>query len=162
MTADRINRWLTLGASVGVLIGIVLLVLELNQGRDMMRAQTRNELAQGVNEFLSLTISDAGLSDIVIRANRGEALMPTEAYRLNSRSELAFRYWENVHYQYRQGLYDETEFSRHRDTMVAVLARNPSLIGYWCRDRLLFSVPFMEFIDGLLEGSSCQSQSSRG
>ena len=28
MNSDRINRWLTLGANIGVLIGLVLLVIE--------------------------------------------------------------------------------------------------------------------------------------
>ena len=142
-------------ANLGVIAGIFLLVLELNQNRDLMRAQTRNELSAELNTLLGLTIGDAELSDIVVRANAGEQLAPTDAYRLNSRNELVFRYWENVHYQYRQRLYDESEFSRHRDTMAFVLAANPSLVRYWCEERLLYSVPFMEFMDGLLKERSC-------
>ena len=34
-------------ANLGVLVGILLLVYELSQTRDMTRAQTRNELSQG-------------------------------------------------------------------------------------------------------------------
>ena len=45
MESDRLTRWLTIGANVGVLIGIVLLIAELAQNRDMMRAQVRHELA---------------------------------------------------------------------------------------------------------------------
>lgn len=69
--------------------------------------------------------------------------------------ELAFRYWENVHYQYRHGLYDESEFSRHEDTMNAVIAGNPPMAKFWCLDRQLFSVPFMRFMDDMLVGISC-------
>ena len=142
-------------ANLGVIAGIFLLVLELNQNRDLMRAQMRNELASGLNAVLGLSLSNAELSDIVVRANAGEQLAPTDAYRLGGRSELVFRYWENVHYQYRQGLYDESEFSRHRDTMVFILAENPSLVRYWCQARLLYSVPFMEYLDGLLKERNC-------
>lgn len=46
MDSDRLNKWLTLGANVGVLIGIILLVIELNQNRDMMRSHLK---AQGFN-----------------------------------------------------------------------------------------------------------------
>ena len=42
MRSEKVNRWLTLGANVGVLIGILLLVVELSQNREMIRAQTRN------------------------------------------------------------------------------------------------------------------------
>lgn len=153
----KIDLGQTLGlfANLGVIAGILLLVFELNQNRDMMRAQTRNELSRGLNDVLSLTISDADLTDITVRADAGEPLTAADALRIAMRHELSTRYWENVHYQYRQGLYDESEFSRHADTMAAVLARTPSLVRYWCRDRLLYSIPFMEFIDELLERRGC-------
>ena len=149
------GQTLQLLGNAGVVIGILLLVYELNQNRDMMRAQTRNELSRGLTEVLSLTAVGDELADMVVRANRGEELTATESYRLGTRSELVFRYWENVHYQYRQDLYDESEFSRHRDTMDAVLIENPSLIGFWCGERMLYSEPFMIMIDELLERHEC-------
>ena len=51
MDSVRLNRWLTLGANIGVLIGIMLLLVELDQNRDMMRAQTRHQLAMGLVEL---------------------------------------------------------------------------------------------------------------
>jgi hypothetical protein len=39
MDSDRISRWLTLGANLGVLAGILLILFELNQNADLMRAQ---------------------------------------------------------------------------------------------------------------------------
>jgi len=39
MDSDRLNRWLTLVANVGVLTGIVLILIELDQNADLMRAQ---------------------------------------------------------------------------------------------------------------------------
>jgi hypothetical protein len=130
-------------------------VLELGQNRDMMRAQIRNELARGLPDFLSLLIDNRDLADTLVRANAGESLTATEDRRVDAWIQLAFRYWENVHYQYRQELYDPSEFSRHKDTMVAVIGGNPSMYDYWCRERLLYSEPFMEFMDELLGGPPC-------
>lgn len=155
MDTDRLNRWLTLAANIGVLIGIILLVIELDQNRDMMRAQTRNELARGLPDVLGIPASNTALADALIRADKGEPLSPTEMLQVTMWDELAFRYWENVHYQYRQGLYDESEFSRHKDTMKAVIARNPRLERFWCAERQLYSVPFMQFIDEMLVNLSC-------
>ena len=151
----ELGQTLGLIANLGVIAGILLLVFELNQNRDMMRAQTRNELARGLNDYLSLTINDADMADMYVRANTGESLTGPDALRPRMSLELGFRYWENVHYQYRQGLYDESEFSRHVDTMVAVLGRTPSMVRYWCGDRLLYSIPFMEFMDQILEEEGC-------
>lgn len=39
MTTDQINKWLTLLTNVGVLIGIALLILELNQNTELARAE---------------------------------------------------------------------------------------------------------------------------
>ena len=41
MDTDRLNRWLTLGANIGVLIGIVLLVIEVRQNNSNLVAQAR-------------------------------------------------------------------------------------------------------------------------
>ena len=154
MESDRLNRWLTLGANVGVLIGIILLIIELDQNRDMMRAQIRNELARGVQDLLVIAVADQDLADLLFRADTGESLSPAESSRVGTWDQLVFRYWENVHYQYRQGLYDESEFSVHRDAMLDV-AREPRMYSFWCKDRLLFSAPFMQFMDNLLGGPDC-------
>lgn len=52
--ADRSNRWLTLGANIGVLIGIMLLVVELAQNREMIRTQTRNDISRQIVDRLML------------------------------------------------------------------------------------------------------------
>jgi hypothetical protein len=153
--SDRLNRWLTLGANIGVVIGIILLIVELDQNRDMMRAQIRNELARGVSDFLPSIVDDREFADALVRAGAGEPLTPAEELQINAWYDQVFGYWQNVHYQYRHGLYDEGEFSRHTEAIAAVLEENPKSYSYWCNERLHFSVPFMEFMDDLLGGPSC-------
>ena len=58
MNAEDLNRWLTLGANLGVLIGIILLTVELNQNSTLMRAQIFNERAgQGIAQFMTVAES---------------------------------------------------------------------------------------------------------
>ena len=65
MKADAVNRWLTLGANFGVLVGIILLIAELNQNSVLMRGQIFNERAgQGIDLFMSVAESPE-LSDII-------------------------------------------------------------------------------------------------
>jgi len=155
LDSDRLNRWLTLGANLGVLIGIILLVIELDQNRDMMRAQIRNELARGITDILPSVIHNREFADTLVRAGAGEPLTATEELQIEAWYDLGFGYWENVHYQYRHDLYDESEFSRHTVAIAAVLEENPGMYSYWCKERLRFSAPFMEFMDDLFGGSSC-------
>ena len=46
MELGRTNQWLTLLTNVGVLVGILLLVVELKQNRDLMRAQMHANRAE--------------------------------------------------------------------------------------------------------------------
>jgi hypothetical protein len=39
MDSDRLNRWLTLGANLGVLVGIIILAVEIRQNSDLARLQ---------------------------------------------------------------------------------------------------------------------------
>ncbi len=42
MNSDKLNSWLALGANFGVLIGLTVLIFELNQNTEIMRAQMIN------------------------------------------------------------------------------------------------------------------------
>ncbi len=151
--SDRLNRWLTLGANIGVLIGIILLIIELDQNRDMIRVQTRNELSQGVHEILKLTADKA---DVIARANNGEELTPADVIIMNTQQEALFRHWENVHYQYRQGMYDESEFTGQLAIMSHIILNlQRTLIENWCENRMFYSAPFMKEIDRMLPAETC-------
>jgi hypothetical protein len=47
MTADRLNRWLTLVANVGVLAGLLLVAYEIRQSAGIATAQARLEYSAG-------------------------------------------------------------------------------------------------------------------
>ena len=99
----------------GRVVGIALLIFELQQNRDMVRAQTRAEISSELTGLLSQVAGDPLLANLVRRADDGEALPLDEQKQDGHRSAAMFRYFENVHYQYRQDLDDESEFFAHRD-----------------------------------------------
>ena len=58
MTADSMSRWLTFGANFGVLIGIILLLVELDQNATVMKAQISNDRSsQAIDLFMSIAES---------------------------------------------------------------------------------------------------------
>ena len=156
MDADRLNKWVILGANIGVLVGIVLLIFEIDQNRQAIRAQTRNDIAQGAIGVISLSIENPHLADILVRSNRGEELSESDKYMLNSRSETIFRYWENVNYQYRLGTYDEGEYSRHMVTMKVIAINTASLREYWCENASMFSEEYEKAANEIFGGEFCQ------
>lgn len=156
MNSDRLNRWLTLGANLGVLVGIVLLIVELDQNRDMMRAQTRHELSMGIVELLLVPAGNEQLANVMYRAGTGAELTPEELFQFEMRTNALFRYFEDVHYQYRIGLYDEVEFDRQRSAWRASMAASIGMADYWCRVRTLYSPEFMKEMDNLRADKPCE------
>jgi hypothetical protein len=155
MAFERLNHWVTLGANVAVLIGIVLIIAELNQNHEMMRASTRNEISQGELALLTSMASNKDLVDILLRAGQGKELSDAERFSVTAQSEAVFRLWQNVHYQGRNGLYDEEEFQKHTDTMRWVLSHSPWLVDYWCVSREIYPTVFVTEINELKPAGSC-------
>jgi hypothetical protein len=53
VTADKLNKWLSLAANIAVVTGIVFVALQINQNNRMMRTQTRNAITASILEFQS-------------------------------------------------------------------------------------------------------------
>jgi hypothetical protein len=155
LDSDRLNRWLTLGANIGVLVGIILLIVELDQNREAVQAQTRAALSQGIVDHMSLIAGNAELANLRRRIDGGENATEDEQYRYELITRALVRYWENVHYQYRQGLYDDAEFAAHREAIRDYFAYSKAIVAFWCTSRHGMSREFVKEIDGLIANHGC-------
>ncbi|MBT8461332.1 MAG: hypothetical protein KJO44_02335 [Gemmatimonadetes bacterium] len=155
MKNERVHRWLTLGANFGVLIGIALLLVELNQNATMIRAQTRNELSTGIVDLFGIVAENQQLASLRRRADAGDELTEDEAYQYAIITRAFFRYWENVHYQYRQDLYDDVEFARQREAWKSYAATSEALVRFWCEHGEEFSPEFASEFDSVLTTHTC-------
>ena len=155
MSSDKVLRWATLAANLGAVVGLVLLVLGLKQNEAVMRAQTRNDLSVGIVDLFARVAENPELASLRRRADVGEELTPDETYQYEVITRAFFRYWENVHYQYRQGLYDASEFGRQREAWRHYAQSSPAVIRFWCAERSQFSPEFVSDFDELLPRDAC-------
>ena len=161
MESNRLNKWLSLGANFGVLIGIILLVVELDQNRDMLRAQTRNDISRQLADFLGRLSSNPELASLVRRAEAGEELSTDEEFQHLIHMAGNLRLWENIHYQYRQGLFDEAEFQAERETWRFLITKNQRFKAHWCGDAQSFSSEFVAEINQLMPEGTCARLNAR-
>ena len=153
---DAINKWLKLAGSVGALIGIVLLVMELNQNNRMVKTQTRNAITEAILNF-QYNSGSTGLGELSARANaEPESVTPPEARRLVQYYMSNFRLWENIHYQYRNGVFDEEEFSAERNSWRTLGERAPLMRVMYCllKQRQSLSAAFTREMDRLGYGAA--------
>ena len=78
MDLDRLNRWITLGANIGVLVGIFFLAYELRQNNDLLEAQARETKLERRTGFNLTIASTPALALISAKLDQGEPLTPTE------------------------------------------------------------------------------------
>ena len=79
-----------------------------------MRAQTRNEVAAEIVDLLTDITNNEQFASVYRRAMADEELTADESMQFRVRTIALFRYFENVHYQYRLGLYDEDEYATQK------------------------------------------------
>ena len=122
MNAEHVNRWLTLSANIGVVIGLILLLIELDQNSDLVRAQIHQarsdtwvsgRLAFADTEHLLPAYQKFMAAGGPMDPSAIEALDPIESLRIYRYLEARAGDYDNLFYQYQQGYLDE-EFYRTR------------------------------------------------
>jgi hypothetical protein len=130
-------------------VGLVFLVIEINQNNEMMRAQTRSGVTDAIIDNIKL-----GMDPRVIVAyqkqRNGQQLSEEESYLLDQIANATLRLWENTHYQYRNGMFDDDEFEADlavwRETMQA-----PEFRQHWSSRSHTYSEAFRRQIDELVQ-----------
>ena len=146
-----LGQTLQLLGNVGVIIGILLLVYELNQNREMTQAQTRNSISETTVTLQLAVATNTDLQEMGVKVFSGEPLSVIETQRFESMWTAFFRFWENVHYQHRQGLFDDSEYFAIRNVWQGILDGNTLIRESFCGRQSNMSPAFFSELSGLLE-----------
>lgn len=152
------SNLISLAANVVTVTGLLIVVFQLYQNQRMTHAQTRHQLSSTIVTILSDTANNPQLASVIYRGSHGFPLTPVEQFQFEVRSNALLRYWEDVHYQFRMGLYDEEEFDRHRDAWAATIRQSKGFVEYWCRVRTLYSPAFANEMYRLLPAGACATK----
>ncbi len=146
-----LGQTLQLLGNLGVVVGILLLGYELAQNREMTRAQTRNSVAEMLINLIEAEYGDQEMAEIQVKHSAGESLTPVEGFRFELLEWAYWRYRENVHYQYRNGLYDEDEYLALRKVWLLDLDTDEMRRGIYCGRRNLAPRAFIVEMDAVME-----------
>lgn len=155
MNADHINKWIMLLGNLAVIAGLAFVVLELNQNNRMMQTQTRNAITESILNF-QYNASANGFIELVAKGSADPAALTVgESQKLQQYYVSNLRLWENIHYQYRNGVFDEAEFAAERNSWRALGERSPVLHVIYCglKSRQALSPAFVAEMDQLGYGA---------
>jgi len=121
---DRLNRWLTLGANLAVLAGLVALAVEIKTNTAAVKAASVQEAVNSSREYLLNIALDEDLSRIrQIGMVNLDDLSEPEAYRFNLQSRGNWLYLQNVWIQRELGVLDERAWESLNKIICSMLSR---------------------------------------
>jgi len=112
--SDNLNKWLTLVANFGVLVGLIVVVVELQQTQIIMSAESSMQRAQMSRENASLAARN-NISEIEMKLAAGQEITPEELRNATEFAGRLLRHYEVMHYQNQIGVLDEEIWENNAD-----------------------------------------------
>ena len=141
---------------IAIVGSLIFLALEINQNSELMRAQSRTEMAQDTVDLLTLNVENADFIELWNRGNAGEELTEVEQTQFALTYSGWIWHWNNLAYLHRVGLYDESEYSMQLNIIRSELDEFPGFKTFWCdKGRLAASPELIEAIEGTSGGDLC-------
>ncbi len=147
MSAEKVNRWLSLGANIGVVIGLVLLIIEIGQNTEMMQAQiNQSRTDTAISEQQAVFNSDY-IPALVAKRDKGEPFSEQEKIRYRTYFRSGNRNQDNNLWQYNQGFLDENIPRSIRGFARAVIGGSEIGITTWDSQKYSYTDEYVPFVE---------------
>jgi hypothetical protein len=154
MKTDKISRWLTLGANIGVLFGLALVAFELQQNSELMRIQINQARADAAMLSNEQLFNSPYLPSIILKTQQGSELSGEERIRYINWFRAINRNQDNVLSQYFAGMLGEHTLRSVEDFTRDVVASSSYSREAWRITKPGFSDEYIAFIEKALEDST--------
>ena len=140
MDADKLNRWMTLGANIGVFAGLIFLAVEVRQNtdsleesRDQATFQAYQGYLQNLDEATRALADSPNMPEIFVKwRNEGlDALTDVEMQRFIWQSSTGMTRLNTMHYLHEHGYHDEEIYTTMFPKLVCDNAPRWKAIGIW-------------------------------
>ena len=144
MNSESLNRWLTLGANLGVIAGIIFLAIELRQNNELLAADARfNRLQVTWNGWQSLA-ENGDLTDLLVATRNGEILEGSDQVRVDA---VLMRILVSMDWLYRELPPDSPEHLYMRDELRVVLSGIGADLRIWESRKSGFDPEFVRWVE---------------
>ena len=128
----------------------------------LMRSQIRYQVFQDEANYNLSVATDRELVELIYRAAQGEELDGADRAQNFIRLIAYFRIQENIHYQYRQGLFDQQEYENIKLAQKGFVGVGAETANVWCVIRRGTSKEFRDDMDQAFVGLDCENQQQPG
>ncbi len=150
MNSESLNNWLQLLASVGVILSLIFVGVQIQQSREIAIADIYQQRTDLLLQNFSVAVPAETEFRAFMKNRSGEPLDPDEQYALINRYAARIAYWENNHFQYQIGLLPEEQWEASKNS-IRGQAKQQAFLDTWEMERFQLRKSFAEEIDELLE-----------
>lgn len=147
MNAQKLNTWLSLGANIGVVIGLMLLIIEIGQNTEMMRAQiNQHRTDTALSEQQAVYTSDH-IPAMLARIEQGDQLSDEGLIRYERFFRAFNRNQDNNLWQYNQGYLGENIPRSIKGAVRDVFAGHELGIETWEMQKFSYTAEYVAFVE---------------
>ena len=112
MSADRVNKWLTLTANFDVLVGLIVLVIEVRHAISLSESSAHRNRGTEIQEAYQELALSTELAEILVKSRDGgiHALSDVESVRWSAWNESIALRMQNQFNDYHLGYLDEPSY----------------------------------------------------
>jgi hypothetical protein len=147
MNNEKLNSWLSLGANVGVVIGLILLIVEINQNTAMMQSQIHQSRTDTSLSEQQANYNSDYIPDIVVKVQSGEALTEAERFRYGNYIRALNRNLDNQLWQYNHGFLGENIPRSVRNAVRKAVANSSLGISIWDEQKFTYTDEYVAFVE---------------
>ena len=150
MNSEKINSWLTLGANLGVVFGLILLVIEIGQNTEMMRAQISQMRADSSATHQHAYYNSEYLPAIIQKIRSGDDLSGEESGRYRSYARGFHRTQDNNLWQYDQGYLGDNIPRSIEGGVRSIVGSSEFAISVWDSQKRGFTDDYVAFVEAAI------------
>ncbi len=129
MDLDRINQRLNLGARIGVIIGLIFLIIELNQSNRIASYAAEHSRR---NQFIEINTIRIENSDVYAKLQTGDVdLTPSERAQAVMMARQYINTWKDAESAYNYGLLSDETFDTTLQDISVALEESPGLLPFF-------------------------------
>ena len=128
---EKLNKWLTLLANIGVVVGIVVLVVEVRQNTLATRAASRDAAVGHSLNFFEQRLDNQVIGRAEYKLRLGEEIDGFERSQLTAHQYYNFLVFENIFTQYNEGVLTEEEWNKYKNIILVLWEQNEIVQEMW-------------------------------
>ena len=137
---------------IAIVVSLIYVAVQIRQNTKVARAATRQAIADSTENLGSDLLTNGEMAEIFVKHMSGEELSAVESLRLQARCYRDMQHWENIFYQFSEGMVSADQWLGFRKNLAALINID-AYREYWNHESSHYSDSFRAEIAAIIEQS---------